>query len=60
MHTKKYSKVLQAKRKLRIPDALNDAIFVYEIDFVSRDGVDHRVEVSTKSGYVILTDINKH
>jgi len=50
----------EVDKELRIPNGLNDAIYVYEIDFVSSYGVAYTVEVSTKSGYVILTDIDYH
>lgn len=44
-------------RELRIPSGLSNAIYVYEIEFRDRFS-EYTLEVSTKSGYVILTDID--
>jgi len=51
-----YFMIKEIDRELRIPDSLWNAIFVYEIDFVDQGGTKYRVEVSSKSGFVILTD----
>lgn len=51
-----YFMIKDIDRELRIPDSLWNAIFVYEIDFVDAGGTKYRVEVNSKSGFVILTD----
>lgn len=45
-------------KELRINGRLNNAVYVYEIKFNSRDGAKYEVEVSCKSGYSRLTDID--
>ena len=46
-------------RELRIPDGLGNAIYVYEIELRTPDGgLRYELEVSAKSGYVVLTDVD--
>lgn len=47
-------------KELRIPNGLTNAIYVYEIELRSHDGIEYELEVSTKSGYCMLTDIDRH
>lgn len=47
-------------KELRIPAGLTNAIYVYEIEMISPEGICYEMEVSTKSGYVVLTDIDVH
>lgn len=49
--------IRKVDRELRIPSSLKNAIYIYEIEFRSVE-IEYELEVSTKSGYVIVTDID--
>ena len=47
-------------KELRIPGRLNEAIFVYDIDLRTPDGlIEYELDVSTKSGFVSLEDVDR-
>jgi len=45
-------------RELRIRNGLTDATFAYEVEIVTSQGIEYTIEVSAKSGYAMLTDID--
>ena len=47
--------VKEADRELELGSGLTDSIFVYEIEIVC-DDYEYQVEVSSKSGYAVITD----
>lgn len=47
-------------KEIRINGRLKNSVYVYEIRLRSMTGIEYTLEVSTKSGYVQITDIDRH
>lgn len=48
-------------KALRINGHLNDAFYVYEIEFRNYDnGTEYQIDVNARSGYTMLTDVELH
>jgi len=48
--------VRDCDKEVRIKNGLNDSLFVYEIKISTPNGVEYELEVSTRSGFVIVDD----
>ena len=52
--------VRDVDKELDINGRLNNAVYIYEVKLRAKDGTKFEVEVSTKSGYAQLTDMDRH